>query len=328
MSITPGERIGEFIVESVIGEGGMATIGKGRHAQYGHRVAIKLLLPSFSQSKEVLTRFEREQRTLARLRSDHTVRFYGAGRHNGCPYMLLELLEGLDLAEVLKRKGRFEMREAVGFVLQVCHALAEAHAQGIVHRDLKPSNFFLVHRDDGSGCIKVLDFGISKQLSGRAGEASEPSLTQARTVVGSPWYMSPEQMLSSRDVDAATDTWSLGVTLYEMLTMSIPFAARTTDEVCQRILADEPTPLRQLRPDLPPAFAAVVMQCLRRKPRERWLSVADFAQNLAEFGPDHADKALERIYALLRPTTFDPGVRQAIPKKTIVVQGGDDDDAG
>lgn len=303
--MTPGERIGDYVVEKIIGEGGMAVVASARHVHYPHQVAIKMMLPEVARRKELVARFEREQRNLARLQSDHAVRSYGAGTHQGRPYMLLELLEGLDLAEKLKRDGPMDVDEAVLYVLQACHAVAEAHAVGIIHRDIKPANLFLSRRDDGSACIKVLDFGISKE-TGLSKQVDEPSLTQATGVVGSPWYMSPEQMISSKDVGPATDIWALGVTLYELLTKSIPFAARTTEDVCQRILHDEPTPLRRIRVMLPGGLEAIVMRCLRRRPQERWASVADFAQRLTDFGPEHSRHALDKIYRLVPPTERDP----------------------
>lgn len=300
--IAPDDHVGDYVVEAIIGEGGMAVVARAAHKVYHHRVAIKMLTAGVARSPEVVKRFEREQRTLLRLESEHSVRCFGGGVHEGLPYMVLELLEGRDLDQRLKQEGPLEPQEAVPFILQACHAIAEAHARGIVHRDLKPSNLFLTRRHDGSACVKVLDFGISKVTNS---PTDEPTLTKTKMVVGSPYYMSPEQLISSKDTDARTDIWSLGVTLYELLTKSLPFAAATTDDVVRRVLHGEPTPLRKLRPLIPGGLEAIVMRCLRRRPEERWPNVADFAQRLSDFGPEHGRFALAQIYALVPPSERD-----------------------
>ena len=300
MEVSPGEQIGDYVVEQLIGEGGMAVVYRAHHRTHQHRVAIKLMRPEAARSNDIVQRFEREQRTIAQLFSGHTVRFYAAGRHQGLPFMVLELLRGKDLEETLKRDGPLPPRLAVTYLLQACHSLAEAHAQGIVHRDLKPSNLFLTKRDDGSPCIKVLDFGISKNAA--AQRVAEPSLTRAKDVMGSPWYMSPEQMLASKEVDAATDIWALGVTLYQLLSMNIPFAAENTDAVCRRIMTDDPTPLRRVTGHVPEELEATIMRCFKRRRAERWASIADLATALAPFGPEHTPESLARIYEFLPPT--------------------------
>jgi len=300
--IAPDDHVGDYVVEAIIGEGGMAVVARAAHRAYHHRVAIKMLTAGVARSPEVVKRFEREQRTLLRLESEHSVRCYGGGVHEGLPYMVLELLEGRDLDQRLKQEGPLEPHEAVPFILQACHAIAEAHACGIVHRDLKPSNLFLTRRHDGSACIKVLDFGISKVAKGTT---DEPTLTKTKMVVGSPYYMSPEQLISSKDTDGRTDIWSLGVTLYELLTKSLPFAAASTDDVVRRVLHGDPTPLRKLRPLIPGGLEAIIMRCLRRRPEERWPNVADFAQRLSDFGPEHGRFALAQIYNLVAPSERD-----------------------
>jgi eukaryotic-like serine/threonine-protein kinase len=306
LPIKPGEMVAaSYRVERVIGIGGTAVVLEAAHASQRQRVAIKMLLPENASSKEAKKRFEREERMLAQLHSEHILRIYGTGQHRGLPFMLLELLEGTDLGELIRRDGPLPIDQAVAYVLQACHAVAEAHSLGITHRDIKPSNLFLCRRTDGSPCIKVLDFGVSK--ASRPQTVGESSiLTHTSAVVGSPFYMSPEQMLGSRDVDARTDIWALGVTLFELVTRTLPFAAETPKEVSWRILNDEPTSLRRLRPLYPAALESVITRCLRRRPTERWANVADFARRLADFGPDHARHAVEQIYRLVPPTEEDP----------------------
>jgi serine/threonine-protein kinase len=320
LPVRPGDMVAQsYLVSRVIGVGGTAVVYEAAHASQRQRVAIKMLLPENAASKEAKKRFEREERMLAQLHSEHILRIHGTGQHRGLPFMLLELLEGTDLGELIRRDGPLPIDLAVAYVLQACHAVAEAHSLGITHRDLKPSNLFLTRRTDGSPCIKVLDFGVSKPSRPQTvGETS--ILTQTSAVVGSPFYMSPEQMLASRDVDARSDIWALGVTLFELLTRTLPFAAETPKEVGWRILNDEPTSLRRLRPLYPAALESVIQRCLRRRPNERFANVADLARRLADFGPEHGRHAVEQIYRLVPPTEDDPA-REA-QKSTNGSSGG------
>jgi len=301
LPLNEGDLVADcYLVERVVGVGGMAVVAVASHTTALHRVAIKMLLPQHASHDEVVKRFEREQDTLMQLHSEHTLRIYGAGTHGSLPFMLVDYLEGDDLAELIKKEGPLPVERAVEYILQACHAIAEAHALGITHRDLKPGNLFLVRRHDGSPCIKVLDFGISKVTYERV--TDEPSLTKTTTIMGSPFYMSPEQMLSSRDVDARTDIWALGVTLYELLTKALPFAAETPMQVCRRIMHDEPTPLRKLRPLYPKGLEDIIRRCLQRHPDRRYPNIADLATRLADFGPEHGRFAVESICELVEPS--------------------------
>ncbi|MSP26367.1 MAG: serine/threonine protein kinase, partial [Myxococcales bacterium] len=212
---------------------------------------------------------------------------------------------------------------AVECVLQACHAIAEAHMLGIIHRDLKPGNLFLTRRTDGSPCIKVLDFGISKvthQLDG----LDEPSLvTKTTAIMGSPFYMSPEQMLASRNVDARSDIWALGVVLYELLTKTLPFAADSVQGVCARILGDAPTPLGKLRPQYPKGLEDILTRCLTRKPEQRFANIADFAARLGEFGPPHTRYAVDSIFELIKPS--DPSTQPHLLESPAPSSGGTTD---
>ncbi len=204
----------KYEISRVIGQGGMGMVALARHLQLQQPVAIKLLLPEVLDKDLVVQRFLREAQASVRLRSEHVCRVLDVGQlDNGAPYMVMEYLDGTDLDGLLRQKGPLAYGEAVDFVLQACEALAEAHSLGIVHRDLKPANFFLTQRADGSPLVKVLDFGISKTLS-----PIEESLTTTQAVLGTPAYMSPEQLRSSKHVDARSDIWSLGVVLYELCT--------------------------------------------------------------------------------------------------------------
>ncbi len=301
--LQPGDVVaGSYVVQKVIGEGGMAFVALAAHREEHHRVAIKVLRSENARRSEVVKRFEREQRTLTMLHSEHTLRIYGYGQHAGLSYMLLEYLEGTDLAELLRAVGPVPVERAVEYTLQACHAIAEAHLLGIVHRDLKPGNLFLTRRSDGSPCIKVLDFGISK-VTHEADALGEASLvTKINTVMGSPFYMSPEQMLSSTMADARSDIWSLAVTLFELLTKSLPFAANTPNGVCQRIMSGAPTPLRALRPSYPKGLEATIARCLQHRPENRYANIADFAVSLGDFAPAHSHHAIQGICALIAPS--------------------------
>ena len=230
---------GKFRIERVLGRGGMGIVVAATHLQLDERVALKFLLPEALINPEAVERFAREARAAVKIKSEHVARVSDVGTlESGSPYMVMEYLHGEDLAGWVRRNGAMPMADAIEFLLQACEAIAEAHALGIVHRDLKPANLFVTRRVDGSPCIKVLDFGISKVTV--PGAAPEFGMTKTSTVMGSPLYMSPEQMSSSRDVDLRTDIWALGVILYESLTGRVPFEAETMPQLCGMILQDPP----------------------------------------------------------------------------------------
>ncbi|HVK71072.1 MAG TPA: serine/threonine-protein kinase [Polyangium sp.] len=283
---------GKYRVERVLGVGGMGFVVAARHTQLDALYAVKLMHPAEIGNRQALARFFREARAAAKLRSEHVARVFDAGRTpRGIPYILLEYLEGSDLQQLGKKRECLPVAEAVLYVLHACTALVEAHAAGIIHRDLKPANLFLTHRPDGSPCVKVLDFGISKRCDARA-----PSgMTRTTDILGSPLYMSPEQMRSTRDVDARTDLWALGAILYRLLAGEAPFAARSLSDVYEGILEREPRPLSMRRPDVPPALDAVVRRCLRKKPEDRFPSALMLAAALAPFVPeDEAPRSLRK----------------------------------
>jgi eukaryotic-like serine/threonine-protein kinase len=270
---------GKYRVERVLGQGGMGVVVEATQLDLERRVALKFLRQSVvPEQGSALTRFEREARTIARMRGEHVVQVYDVGRlEHGEPFIVMELLTGEDLSALLERERRLPVATAVDYVLQACEAMAEAHVAGVIHRDLKPANLFVSKRADGRPLVKVLDFGISKLLS----ETTSLSLTSG--VLGSPLYMSPEQLSSSKDIDPRTDVWSLGTILYELLTGSPAFQAEGLAQVCARIMAGAPDPIRNELRDVPPALEAVLVKCLRRYPEERYLSVADLAAALIPF---------------------------------------------
>jgi hypothetical protein len=211
--------------------------------------------------------------------------------------MVMEYLEGSDLGDVLQKRGPMPLPLAAGYVLEAMEAVAEAHALGMVHRDLKPSNLFLARRRDGSFIVKVLDFGISKAAQDAHGPSA--SMTSTHAVMGSPLYMSPEQVRSSKDVDARADIWSLGVILHELLCGRTPFHGETMTAVLAMIAADPPPPLRTVRPDLSPAIEALVLRCLNKDRTQRFQNVAELAYALAPFAGPEAHAHVDRISKVL-----------------------------
>jgi len=289
---------GKYRVDHLLGEGAMGTVFAATHIALGQRVAIKRMHPDRALRSDARERFLREARAAASLRSQHIARVIDVGvLEDGAPFLVLEHLDGEDLAAVLERRGALSVVDAVEYVLQAAEAVAEAHAAGIVHRDLKPRNLFLSHDLAGAPCIKVLDFGISKILG------AELALTRAAVAVGSPLYMSPEQMVSSKDVDSRTDLWSLGVVLYELMTGALPFEADQLDELYGRVLHTAPAPISALVATVPPGLEAVILQCLQKDRARRFSNAAELAAALAPFASARGAALATRVAAVLGMAT-------------------------
>ncbi len=272
----PGEFIaGKYRVERVLGTGGMGTVLAVRHLGLDEPRAIKLMLPRGLELPQARERFFREARAAAKLRSDHAVKVHDvAVSPEGFPYIEMEMLEGADLSQLLKRMGAVPIAQAVKWIADACEPLGEAHALGIVHRDLKPGNLFLALKPGGGDSIKVLDFGIAKTLQM---VETDPSLTGTNASFGSPLYMSPEQMRGARFAEPRSDLWALGVVLYELVTGRRPFQAESATALALVVTSDDPAPPTTLRPDLPPAVEAVIMRCLSKRPEGRYASAAELA---------------------------------------------------
>ena len=314
MPVREGDILsGKFKVERVLGQGGMGVVVAARNIALDQVVALKFMLPQAMANAEAKERFMREARAVARLKSEHVTRVLDVGTlDDGAPYIVMELLEGRDVATLLEH-GPLPIGEAVGIILQACDALAEAHALGIVHRDLKPRNLFLTTDVEGTPIVKVLDFGISKDL-GDGSNANTPSaLTGTAMMLGSPHYMSPEQLKSSRDVDARADIWSLGVILYELLAGQPPFGAPSVAELCVVVLSEKAPPLQAKRPDVPPELEAIVTKCLEKQPGDRYRSVGDLATALEPFADAWAKPAAERARNVLKNSRQNPAI-VSLPK--------------
>ncbi len=276
---------GKYRVDRMIGRGGMGVVVAATHIHLHQQVAIKFLHREVATNAGVVERFVREARASAQLRSEHVCRVSDVGAlEDGSPYLVMELLDGQDLASLLTQYGPIPIPTLVEYVLQSCLGVAEAHVIGVVHRDLKPANLFLTRRPDGNALVKVLDFGIAK-----AQADTNFSLTQTTTILGSPGYMSPEQLRSSRDVDARSDIWALGVVLYELVCGRRPFEGTSITELALKVAMDSAAPLP---PGLPRGFADVINRCLEKEPDRRFSNVAVFANALAVFGgPGAKDQA-------------------------------------
>ena len=275
--VSPGDvLLGKYVVERVIGAGGMGVVVAVRHRELNELYAMKFMLPVALANEQAVDRFVREARAAAKLKSEHVAKVHDVGRlENGSPYMVMEHLTGQDLEAVLSAAGPLQPSIAATYVMQACDAIAEAHDAGVIHRDLKPANLFVTKRANGSPCVKVLDFGISKSMA----DEQMNSMTKTSAIMGSPYYMSPEQMRSSKNVDHRTDVWALGVILYQLSTGRVPFPGETITEVCSGVLADEP-PSLTIIPHIPQEFDAIVRRCLQKNPAQRFGNARELAASL------------------------------------------------
>jgi hypothetical protein len=289
---------GKYEIERVLGVGGMGLVVAARHLHIGQRVAIKFLHREVSRDPQAIARFLREARAAVALSSQHAAKVLDVGTLDaGLPYMVMEYLEGLDLEQTLQRGGPMRVADATNLVIQASEAIAEAHALGIVHRDLKPANVFLARAVDGAPLVKVLDFGVSKTASGQGPDPTQ-HLTKAGALMGSPGYMSPEQVRNAKDVDARSDVWALAVTLYELLTGVHPFAADSLGATFSKILAEPIERIESVRPDVPEGLARAIERCFERDRERRTPSVAVFATDLLPFAPPEAARIVARIRAI------------------------------
>lgn len=274
-----GDRLGEYLLEGVIGSGGMGTVMRASRAD-GARVAIKFVKLSALSARDAARRLMREAEAASRLTSPYAVKLFEVGAlPDGTPFVVMELLHGETLAEHARSHGGLSVELACRRLVEVCHALAEAHQHGIIHRDIKPQNLFVSRREGGGVCAKVLDFGLAKTLADAGGDDT----TSQSLLLGSPPYMSPEQIRFRSRVDARTDLWSLGVVMHELFSGELPFRGSWSGEVFASILGDLPPALAELRPDLPGELSALVARCLRKDPRERIADAAEVARVLAPF---------------------------------------------
>lgn len=317
-------RVGEVLaekyrVEEILGQGGMGIVVAAWHLELEQRVAVKFLLPDFAENREAAERFRREARAAVKIQSEHVARVVDVGTMSGgIPYMVMEFLSGHDLSTELERFGKFKIDDAVDCVFQTCMAMAEAHSKGVIHRDLKPANLFLTSRADGSRLVKVLDFGISKSIQNDS--MPQMALTRTSIMVGSPLYMSPEQLESSKQADARSDIWSLGVILFELLTGTLPFTGETLPQLVRSVLTGKHAKARELRGDVPERLSQVIDRCLETDKEKRIANVADLADALAPFSLDgyRYSERIRKVLTLSGASKLDAKTRVTggIPAQT------------
>ena len=266
----------------------MGTVVIAHHMLLDVPVAVKFPSPELVHRQDIVDRFLREARAAARLKSEHVTRVMDVGTlETGQPFIVMELLEGEDLDKRLARLGRIPVKEAVDCVLQALDAIAQAHAVGIVHRDLKPANLFIALTPDGCEIVKVLDFGIAKLTDVRSLEGAgkrSGALTGEHATLGSPSYMSPEQVRDPAKIDHRSDLWALGTILYELVTGVPAFTGQSSGEIFGAILHETPAPIAKPVLGASSALEPVILRCLMRDPEQRWADCAQLARALTPFG--------------------------------------------
>jgi serine/threonine protein kinase len=310
---------GKYRVEKILGAGGIGLVVRATHLGFGDSVALKFLQPAVSRHPEMVARFLQEGRAARCIQGEHVAKVQDVGTlPSGEPFLVMEFLSGCDLSQLIEREGKLSIDRAVGYLLEACEAVAQAHAVGIVHRDLKPANLFLAESPGARATVKVLDFGISK-MTGPGGV----NITQTQSALGSPLYMSPEQVRSAKHVDARADVWALGVILYELVTGRAPFLGPTVAAVYAAIIADSPTPLREALPTAPAALEVLINSCLEKDPSRRFQSVAELAHALVPFVSSRAAfSSIDRISHILPPAASGNVFQAASP--VMAKTGGND----
>lgn len=293
---------GKYRIDKPLAYGGMGVVCAATHVELETPVALKLVRAELASNPDATRRFLNEAKAAACLKGEHVARVIDFGTlPSGAPYMVMEYLHGCDLWSAIANQGPLPIVMAVDYVLQACEALAEAHALRIVHRDIKPENLFLAQMPDGSSSIKVLDFGISKLP-----RADDRKLTNPNNGLGSPYYMSPEQMCAPSDVDPRSDIWSVGCVLYVLLAGQLPFYHESVAGVCAKVLSETPIPLRSLRPEVPDEIEAIIARCLEKERNGRYEDVAELVRALAPFASVEAQHCVTRVQRILARSSDPP----------------------
>jgi serine/threonine-protein kinase len=317
-ALSPGQVLLEkYRVERVLGRGGMGVVYAAHHILLDRPVALKLLAADAAMQNDARARFLNEARNAARVDNDYVCRVMDLGvLPSGQPYIAMELLDGTDLGRLLAARGPLPIVEAVGYVIHALTGIGTAHLMGIVHRDLKPSNLFVAKKPGGGSIVKVLDFGISKAQTGMG----PANVSAVNNPLGSPAYMSPEQVSLSPTIDARADLWAVGVILYELLTGKLPFEGNTVPEALAFILEREPAPPSSLRPDVPRGLEAVIAHCLAKDPAQRFADAAALAAALGPFGPWASNPLREAPPASANAVGTSPD-RASIPDTSTLTRG-------
>ena len=309
--LSTGEIIdGKYRVIRLIGEGGMGAVYEAENVRIHRKVAIKVLHAGVAETAEAVQRFEREAQAAGRIGSEHIVEVLDLGNlASGDRYMVMEFMDGDSLSDRIKKRGRLTPAELYPIAYQLLAALEAAHGAGIIHRDLKPDNVYLLRSRGGQAdFVKLLDFGISKfnQLSGDSGF----SMTRTGAVMGTPYYMAPEQAKGAKDMDHRVDLYAAGVILYESVTGEVPFNADTFNELLFKIVLEEPRPVQQLAPDIDLGFAAIINKAMARDPGARFLTAKEFQLALEHWANNAGPALANALRAPARPGSIADGSGQ------------------
>lgn len=304
--LAPGQVYGgKYRIKRELGSGSMGAVYEAENVLIHRRVAIKALHPGIAARKDIVDRFEREAQAAGRIGSDHIVEVVDLGElPDGTRYLVMEYLDGTTLEGRVRAKGRLAAPEAAGYVAQLLEGLEAAHAAGIIHRDLKPANVWLCPQKSGPEYVKILDFGVSKFS---ALNTEEMSMTRTGMVLGTPYYMSPEQAKGNKDMDHRSDLYSVGVILYECITGQLPFAAETFNELLFRIVLEAPPPAETYVPDLDPEFAAIIRKAMHREPEGRFATATEFRLALEGWLARQASGGLGAHTIVMNPDLADGG---------------------
>ncbi|TKD00201.1 serine/threonine-protein kinase [Polyangium fumosum] len=272
-----GRDVGKYKIVRLVARGGMGAVYEALNTSIGKRVAMKFVDPELARNADAVARFQREAAAASAVESAHIVTIFDSGvTDDGQPFIVMELLRGEDLGHRIKRLGRLDLEAALGVIAQLLRGLCRAHEAGIVHRDLKPDNVFLAERDDETDFVKILDFGISKVR--RTGGVPEKTITRQGTVLGTPFYMSPEQSQALPDVDERTDLWSTGAILYECLTGRPPHEGQSYEQVIVNICTKAAPDVRTWNPEVPESVARFLVKALKRNRDKRFANAREMLE--------------------------------------------------
>lgn len=296
-TFAPGTVLaGKFSIARAIGRGGMGTVYEGQQMALRRRVAIKTLNPELARSKDLHARFVREGELAARIRHPNVIEVIDVGEHEGTPFLVLEFLEGEDLAQRLGRLGRLSINECADLLLPVCAAIATAHEMGVVHRDLKPENIFLLTPARGPLIPKVVDFGISKLVDGATRTPSNIKLTAEGAILGTPLYLAPEVAGGARQLDAKSDQYTFGVILYECVTGRRPFNANSLADLVGQILLGRFERPSALVEGLDPDFEAVIVRAMSKEKSARFSTMWALGRALLPFASERVRSSLSEQF--------------------------------
>lgn len=277
---------GKYLIEGIVGEGGMGVVYKARHTLIGRELAVKVLFPEISSNPQIVERFYNEARTAASIGNEHIIEITDMGFYEQSPFIVMEFLKGKSLADIIESKILL-VEEATGIIIQVLDALHAVHSKGVIHRDLKPENIFLIEKSGRNDFVKILDFGISKL---KTPEAQNLHLTRTGTVLGTPYYMAPEQAAGKKEQDHRIDIYATGVILFEMLTRNLPYAGDNYNALLAAILTEKPRTPREFNPELPVEIENIIMKAISKQPHQRYSNALEFAEALKPFAPSWAKR--------------------------------------